>query len=343
MDQGLVTVVLPIYNVEQYLNRCIESVVNQTYKNLEIILVDDGSTDHCPEICDRWAEIDKRIRVIHKVNAGLGMARNTGIENATGEYICFFDSDDYAALHTIERTYTLAKKSRAEVVVFGSSYQTKEGTISEINIPNPDKMLYEGEEIQTEFLPDLIGPDISTGKETKLLISACCCIYSMRLIRDANWQFVSEREIISEDIYSLLNLYKSVKKVAVLPEALYFYCENLSSLSHTYKADRYEKNKYFYEACLKACDELGYCQKVKDRLSYPFISNTIAAIKIIVRADCRHEEKKCAVDAILKDQYFYNVISGMDLKHEKWTRKALLLAIKYRLYGLARLMVIVKA
>ena len=91
MQNGLVTVVLPIYNVEKYLNRCIESVVNQTYSSLDIILVDDGSTDSCPQICDEWALKDPRIRVVHKENQGLGMARNTGIENASGEFITFVD------------------------------------------------------------------------------------------------------------------------------------------------------------------------------------------------------------------------------------------------------------
>ena len=121
MNQGLVTVVLPIYNVEKYLDRCMKSIVNQTYRNLEIILVDDGSPDHCPEICDRWAETDNRIRVIHKENAGLGMARNTGIENASGEYICLFDSDDYVALDLVEKAYTLAQESQADIVIFGNN------------------------------------------------------------------------------------------------------------------------------------------------------------------------------------------------------------------------------
>ena len=89
-----VTVVLPIYNVEKYLDRSVKSIVEQTYTNLEIILVDDGSPDMCPQMCDEWARKDKRIKVIHKKNAGLGMARNTGIDNASGDYICFFDSDD---------------------------------------------------------------------------------------------------------------------------------------------------------------------------------------------------------------------------------------------------------
>ena len=95
MSSPLVTIVVPIYNVEKYLTRCVDSIINQTYQNLEIILVDDGSPDNCPRICDEYAKKDHRIKVIHKINAGLGMARNTGIENATGKYICFFDSDDY--------------------------------------------------------------------------------------------------------------------------------------------------------------------------------------------------------------------------------------------------------
>ena len=99
----IVTVIIPVYNVEKFLDRCVQSVVNQTYKNLEIILVDDGSPDNCPAMCDEWSRKDSRIKVVHKRNAGLGMARNTGIENANGKYIFFFDSDDYVDESIVER------------------------------------------------------------------------------------------------------------------------------------------------------------------------------------------------------------------------------------------------
>ena len=127
MEVGLVSIVLPIYNVEKYLDRCIESVVRQTYKKIEIILVDDGSPDSCPQKCDDWAKRDGRIKVVHKKNAGLGYARNTGIENATGEYICFFDSDDYIALDTIEKAYNLATKEESDMVIFGFCYVRANG------------------------------------------------------------------------------------------------------------------------------------------------------------------------------------------------------------------------
>ena len=94
MSQTLISVIIPVYKVEKYLDRCLESIVNQTYKNLEIILVDDGSPDNCPAMCDAWIEKDERIRVIHKENSGVSSARNKGIDVATGDYIGFVDSDN---------------------------------------------------------------------------------------------------------------------------------------------------------------------------------------------------------------------------------------------------------
>lgn len=95
MSNELISIIVPVYNVEKYLNRCVESIVNQTYKNLEIILIDDGSPDNCPKMCDAWAEKDGRIKVIHKENGGAASARNAGLEVVTGNYIGFVDSDDY--------------------------------------------------------------------------------------------------------------------------------------------------------------------------------------------------------------------------------------------------------
>ena len=106
----LISVILPIYNVEEYLPRCIESVIHQTYTNLEILLVDDGSPDRCPQICDEYAKKDERIQVLHKVNGGLSDARNQGAKIATGKYITFIDSDDYVTETYVEYLYDLLEK-----------------------------------------------------------------------------------------------------------------------------------------------------------------------------------------------------------------------------------------
>lgn len=100
-DMPLVSVIIPVYKTERYLHRCIDSLVNQDYKNIEIILIDDGSPDHCGNICDEYAKKDKRIRVIHQENQGISVARNAGIKKSCGEYICFVDSDDYVDIHLL--------------------------------------------------------------------------------------------------------------------------------------------------------------------------------------------------------------------------------------------------
>ena len=112
----LISVIVPVYKVEEYLNRCIESIVNQTYTNLEIILVDDGSPDRCPEMCDEWAKKDKRIKVIHKKNGGQASARNDGLALAGGDLVGFVDSDDFIAPSMYEAMYAVMKENECDVV-----------------------------------------------------------------------------------------------------------------------------------------------------------------------------------------------------------------------------------
>ena len=115
MSEQLISVIVPIYNVEMYLNRCVASIVNQSYANLQIILVDDGSPDNCPAMCDTWAEKDPRILVIHKINGGLSDARNAGMERAQGDYICFRDSDDWVDARFIEILYRTATDQNCDL------------------------------------------------------------------------------------------------------------------------------------------------------------------------------------------------------------------------------------
>lgn len=304
----IVTVVLPVYNVERYLDRCVASVVGQTWKELEILLVDDGSTDGCPAKCDAWAGKDPRIRVIHKRNEGLGMARNTGIENAAGEYICFFDSDDYIAPDTIETALETARQQEAEVVVFGFTSVKCDGRKGLPVIPRTPQMVYEGEEVATRFLPELVAPDPRTGLSTGLQMSACMALFSMETIRRGGWRFVSERQIISEDVYSLLCLYKDVNRVAVVPKALYFYCENSSSLTHLYRSDRFERVEGFYRACQDLCDRLGYGAAVRERLDHVYVSFVIAALKQVVASG--QKGRRAEFCAIAADEKLRRIAAG---------------------------------
>ena len=332
MGEDLVSIVLPIYNVEKYLDRCIESVVCQTYKNLEIILVDDGSSDESPKICDTWALKDKRIKVIHKKNGGLGYARNTGIENASGEYVCFFDSDDYIRKDTVEKTYNVAHNQNCDMVLFGHYDVNSHGKIVHKYIPNAQKNFYEGNEVQNKLLPDLISNDPKTGKEINLWLSACFCMYSMKMISKVQWRFVSERDIISEDVYSLLLLYQYVNRVAIIPDAFYFYCENNTSLTHTFKLDRFDRIKHFYNVCIMACDELKYGNEVRNRLAEPFIANTIAAMKMIVASNEKAKIKMENIITIINDPISQDIVNTLLKTKQKKTRKLFIFLIAKKMY-----------
>lgn len=342
MKSGVVSIVIPIYNVEKYLERCLLSVVNQTYKNIEIILVDDGSTDNCYEICEKWKRKDNRIKVIHKENEGLGMARNTGIENATGEYICFFDSDDYVDIEIIEKTYTSAINNQADIVIFGYLNISKDGNIKNRIIPYIDKQLYINQEVVEYILPNIIAPDPRTGEKTYLWTSSCACLYSMNMIKNASWKFVSERQYIAEDVYSILTLYKYVKRVYVLSEALYCYCENERSLTHVYRKDRYKMLKYCFRSCQMVCREQGYNNDVRRRLLHLFMYNVIGALKTIVISGCSRNEKNKYISEIINDPYLQEVIHKITIKHEAFVKRILFEAIRNKQCWLVYILVNIK-
>ena len=143
MDQSLISIIVPVYKAEPYLDECVESLVNQTYKDIEIILVDDGSPDRCPEMCDAWAAKDNRIRVVHKLNGGSSSARNVGIDNARGSFIGFVDSDDFFDVRMYEKLYEGIMRSpnigiagikywryeSGEVSIYNGVWDTKKDTL----------------------------------------------------------------------------------------------------------------------------------------------------------------------------------------------------------------------
>lgn len=338
MSEVLVSVVLPIYNVEKYLDRCVNSIINQTYKNLEIILVDDGSPDNCPTMCEEWKKRDERIKAVHKPNAGLGMARNTGIENATGDYICFIDSDDFIDADTIETCVGRLILDKTDIAIYGYKSIGKDGTINNQAIPHCPKNLYRSKEVQEIFLPQLISP---IKGDWGIMMSSCCCLYNMKLINNTSFRFVSEREIISEDVYSLLKLYKKVESVSVINRSFYNYCLNETSLTHTYRKDRYEKIKYFYLESLKLCKEQGYNNDVIKAMQGSYISNTIAAIKMITKSDEKLSEKKKALRNITEDEVLQDLLQSDELWIENKNKRILYKILRNKnilaLYAVARL------
>lgn len=237
-----VSVIVPIYNVEKYLDRCMESLLNQTLKDIEIIMVDDGSPDNCPEMCDEYARKDSRVKVIHKKNAGLGLARNSGLEVATGEYVSFVDSDDFTDVDAYRSLYENAQKRNADVVYAGFLMQHSDNTESECFVLDKE---WKGKEINT-FLKSLIY-DSLPDKE-KIWMSVWNAIYKRKVIENNNIRFLSEREYLSEDVVFHTMLLPLCRKVVCIPKTFYHYCYNGTSLTHcNFKLEKIACNFRLYE------------------------------------------------------------------------------------------------
>ena len=174
----LFSIIVPVYNVEKFLSQCVESLVGQSYKNIEIILVDDGSTDESKNICDEWTKRDSRIIVCHKKNEGLGMARNTGMQKANGDYICFVDSDDYIDEKLMEDLYTAVRLYNSDLYAYGYEKVSFEGKILSQYIPVSDFDYFEGQDVMEKFLPELLceNPKAKQGNKG-VLMSACCMAF----------------------------------------------------------------------------------------------------------------------------------------------------------------------
>lgn len=285
MEKPLVTVVIPVYNAENYLDECVLSVLNQTYKNLQIILVDDGSKDNSPAICDKWAKADGRIKVIHKENEGAGMARNTGIFSAQGKYIFFFDSDDYVDLELIEKCVESAALNKSEVVAFGRYNFKENGEIKADNI-KLQKKFFDEMEIKEDFLPNLFNYGYGFG------ISVWSKMFDLELINKHNIRFKSEREILSEDAYFILELFTKIKSLSVIPEPLYYYRENENSFSHSFNPEKQEKNDIFLIKCLELCERERLPKKVASYIKARYHIYSLAAMKDIVASKLSKGEKE---------------------------------------------------
>lgn len=214
MKNVLVSVIVPVYKVELYLERCLESIINQTYKDLEIILVDDGSPDKCPEICDQYAEYDKRVKVIHKPNGGLSSARNAGIDVMNGEYVTFIDSDDFISEDAIEKWVHYIKEYHANIVV--GKYQIyNKGDILERNSTGKVEKWSVCDALRYMFIID--------GK----LCSAWGKLYDARLFERLRYP---EEIQYAEDMYVIHLLFHEAENIVFTNDVQYYYSQEGASL-----------------------------------------------------------------------------------------------------------------
>ena len=277
-NQALVSVIIPVYNVEKYLRECVDSVIGQTYKNLEIILVNDGSTDSSGKICDEYVDKDERVTVIHKKNEGPSKTRNAGLKNASGEYIYFLDSDDYIVDNAIENLVMTAESNQADLVFFDAVSFSDDG--SEVNQGYTVKGTYEpsnGYEMLTK---------LHKNKDYHCVIYLL--LISHKLITENKISFL-ESAYCSEDMLFTYQLYCSASKAVQCKKTLYHRRYRSNSIVTEKKSARH------FRSCLDVFE------KVRDYSDSIGKSGDYIATEYTVR---------CAYNALTT----YKKLSGEDKK-----------------------------
>lgn len=311
-----ISVIIPVYKVEKYLDRCLESVVNQTYSNLEIILVDDGSPDRCGEMCDQWAEKDPRITVIHKKNGGLGFARNSGLEVATGDYIAFVDSDDYLDVKMYEKLMKQAEATDSDIVFCGHIKELSNGEKISVSDFKETKVFHESE---------LENLALSFAKPTqqcpnRLILSVWHSIYR----KEVAGKFYSEKEVCSEDLpFQLAAMLKS-RTVSFIPDALYTWSYNVQSLSHSFDTSKYFKYKKLGEIADGLIDS-NHTKRVSD---YLIFITAYGVIRDISYAKMSKPEKISAIKEIVYDNFWHS--DKINISEHPIYRKIIYKLIKHK-------------
>lgn len=322
--KDLISIIVPVYNIEKYIRKCIESIINQTYKNLEIILVDDGTPDNSGKICDEYAKIDKRIKVIHKQNGGVSSARNVGLENALGEYVSFIDGDDYISDRFCEKLLQKIKEENADCIACGY-YRVYDNKTEKIVSSKP----YVLKEI--EYLEQILFVQKGLG------------FSHMKLWRKDSINNIrfNENLKVAEDAYFGIQASSNIKKFYMINEPLYNYRFNEKSLVISYNKN-YMNN--YLEAMILTKDyiEKNYknnksiLEKLNNYISYHVL--------LIVVNYCFTPENGLTIKEqieelkkVCKIKEFENSIKKSSYEGFSITRKIALFTLKHKLYFITML------
>lgn len=271
----VISVIVPVYNVEQYLDKCVSSIVNQTYKNLEIILVDDGSSDKCPEMCDAWAKKDDRIRVIHKSNGGLSDARNAGMDVASGELIGFVDGDDWISLNMYQLLYDDIYRNGSDISCCGIQMVWENSNKRKMLTLEGDKVLKNEDAM------------LSLIQESWLKHPVYNRLYKKECVAKIDFPY----KRLHEDVFWGYQVISRAKKVSVTGRIGYFYLQrNGSIMGQEFSIKRLDMFDAYY-------DELKYIQNRYPNLAgiavATFGARLLYAYQCVFRMNNKEEQKEC--------------------------------------------------
>lgn len=243
-----VSIIVPVYRTEQWLERCVKSILEQTYPNLEVILVDDGSPDSCPQLCDDWAKTDRRIRVLHKKNGGLMAAWMDGVRMSTGEYLMFVDSDDWIDTCAVEKMMEFSSDCGREVICSNYMQEEQDRSFPVRQALQPG--VYEEKQLLQEVFPSLLGQE-----RRPITLSRCMKLFSRGLIEE-NMHYCNPGIVMGEDVNITLPALLSAKRIAVMEDACFYHYLYLNnSMVHRYDAKLYDNILKLSEIVRKVMQE----------------------------------------------------------------------------------------
>lgn len=274
-NEILVSIIIPVYNAEQYIKRCIDSVLMQSYHNWEVVLIDDGSKDLSGEMCDVISKSDARFITLHKENEGLGKARNDGLRIIHGDYVLFLDADDYFAhVDSIEKLVDISEKYNSDIIATNFIYDDKvEGSTF-------DEGIYKGAKAIRNILINLVG--YTQNDKNHFNVSACTKMYNVKFLNKKNLFFPSERELIWEDLAFNFEAISKADSIYIMDYAYYHYCYNGSSTTHRYNSEKFNQIMIMYNYMKQRVQEKNLPSEAIIRLNNMFMGNIYTCIKLEV-------------------------------------------------------------
>ncbi len=326
-----VSIIVPVYKVEQYLKRCVDSLVNQTLQDIEIILVDDGSPDNCPQMCDEFAQLDSRIKVVHKQNGGAASARNMGLDIANGNYIAFVDSDDYIDKTMYESMLNIACDNNCDFVMCDCIKEYPDKNV--IYTHNIRAGFYDKKQLINEHYPHLL---IMENVEYPATISNWLFLFKRKLIEDKSIRYDTGIKYSEDLLFGAKLLYKSESFYYMKGEAFYHYCMNPTSVTHVFDSKKWDNYLRLYnltKSYFTNFDNYDFSRQL-DLLLLFFVYNTLSDLK----RNSKYE-KNMLIDSISQILYSKEVIEMFkNIKILKlsisFKQKLLTLLMKYKLVGL---------
>ncbi len=313
MSKSLVSIIIPVYNVESYIKKCLESVINQTYKNLEIICVNDGSPDKSEEIIASFMKNDTRIHLINQENQGLSGARNTGIKNATGEYIMFLDGDDWIDEKTVETAVNEIEKENAQLVMWNYIREYPNASAPK-NVFKEKRIVFENEKMQLlhRRMAGLVGEELSDPSNADSAITAWGKLYKREKIKDV--LFVDTKIIGTEDALFSLQALCNIEKAVFIGEYFNHYRkDNGTSLTRKYKPQLYSQWQILYDKMGEVIKEnnLPFDEALNNRIALSIIG--LGLNKLIDKTSIFEKSKKIKI--AINSKRYKEVYKNLTLKH----------------------------